>query len=72
LAAGEIDLVTVTSSAIARSLHRLFGEKLKQTRLVSISPVTTATLVELGIPPAIEATTYTMGGLVDAIKTTAS
>jgi uroporphyrinogen III methyltransferase/synthase len=68
LAEGEIDLVTVTSSAIARSLHRLFGDHLKQTRLVSISPVTTATLLELGVPPTVEAATYTMPGVVDAIR----
>ena len=67
LAAGEIDWVTVTSSAIARSLAALFGDQLRHTKLASISPVTSATLRELGFPPGIEATDYTMAGLVDAI-----
>jgi uroporphyrinogen III methyltransferase/synthase len=67
LAAGEIDWVTVTSSAIARSLHALFGQSLSQAKLASISPVTTATLGELGHAPAVEAREYTMAGLVAAI-----
>lgn len=70
LAAGEIDWITVTSSAIAQSLARLFGEELRRTRLASISPVTTGALARLGFAPAAEATQYTMQGLVDAILAT--
>jgi len=44
LAAGRIDWITVTSSSIARSLVSLFGEKLRQSKLASISPVTSAAL----------------------------
>jgi uroporphyrinogen III methyltransferase/synthase len=58
----------VTSSAIARSLVRLFGQSLAKARLASISPVTSQTLRELGFEPAAEATTYTMSGLVAAIR----
>lgn len=64
---GEIDYVTVTSSAIARSLANLFGNALKNTALVSISPITSATLRELGYEPALEATEYTMQGVLSAI-----
>jgi uroporphyrinogen III methyltransferase / synthase len=67
LAAGRIDWVTVTSSAIAKSLARLFGDGLRQTRLASISPVTSETLRALGHPPAAEARQYTMAGLIEAI-----
>ncbi len=67
LSAGNIDLTTVTSSAIARSLVRLFGEDLRKTQLAAISPVTAATLTELGFAPAIVAVTYTTDGLNDAI-----
>jgi len=67
LAAGRIDWITVTSSAIARSLHRLFGDALNNARLVSISPLTTATLAELGCPPSAEAEAATMPSLVDAV-----
>jgi len=64
---GRIDWTTVTSSAIARSLWALFGDALQQTRLVSISPVTTATLRELGLEPAAEAAEATLPGVVDAL-----
>jgi uroporphyrinogen III methyltransferase / synthase len=67
LAAGDIDVTTVTSSAIAHSLVRLFGDDLRKTRLAAISPVTAANLTELGFAPAIVAVTYTTEGLIDAI-----
>ncbi len=67
LAAGKIDWITVTSSAIARSLAAMFGENLRRAKLASISPVTSATLRELGYEPAAEARVYTMAGIVDAI-----
>lgn len=68
MAAGQINWVTVTSSAIARSLVRLFGENLYQVKLVSISPLTSGVLAELGFPPAAEAVRYTMEGVVEALK----
>ncbi len=64
---GRIDWVTVTSSAIARSLVRLFGDDLRRAKLASISPITTDTLRELGHQPAAEAREYTMEGVVQAI-----
>ncbi len=67
LAAGRIDWITVTSSAIARSLVRLFGDALGRSRLASISPITSSVLREHGYPPAVEAAQYTMPGLVEAI-----
>ena len=67
LSAGEIQWVTVTSSAIARAIVGLFGESLRKAKLASISPVTTQVLRELGHPPAVEAAEYTMPGLVSAI-----
>lgn len=64
---GEVDWVTVTSSATAGALHELFGEALRSTRLASISPITSAALRELQLEPAIEAEQHTMAGLRDAI-----
>ncbi len=66
-AAGRIDWVTVTSSAIARSLVRLFGQELHRAKLASISPVTSATLRELGFQPTVEASQYTIEGVLNAI-----
>src|SRR5205814_8047142 len=68
MAAGGIDWTTVTSSAIARSLVRLFGDSLNKTKLVSISPITSATLRELGYEPATEAKEYTMDGVVEVLQ----
>ena len=67
LGTGTIDWITVTSSAIARSLDAMFGEQLGQAKLASISPITSATLRELGHEPAVEATEFTTDGVVDAI-----
>src|SRR5262249_25579287 len=55
---GEIDLVTLTSSNVARALVRLLDEEALawlrsgRTRLVTISPVTSAAVRELGLPVA--------------------
>jgi uroporphyrinogen III methyltransferase/synthase len=67
LASGKIDWITVTSSAIARSLVRLFGEDLRKSRLAAISPLTAGVLKECGFPAAVVANTYTTDGLVAAI-----
>ena len=64
---GRIDWTMVTSTAIARSLDRLFGRQLDNTRLAVISPVTTAALCELGHEPAVEAKQYTLDGLIEAM-----
>ncbi len=64
---GEVQWITVTSSAIARSLVAMFGELLRGTRLASLSPITSETLRELGYPPAVESQEATMAGLVRAI-----
>jgi uroporphyrinogen III methyltransferase/synthase len=64
---GQVDWITVTSSAIARSLVHLFGSDLRQAKLASISPITTGVLRELGFEITAEASRYTMGGVVDAI-----
>jgi uroporphyrinogen III methyltransferase/synthase len=64
---GEVDWITVTSSAIARSLVALFGGDLAKARLASISPLTSGVLRELGRTPAAEAGEATMEGVVKAI-----
>jgi uroporphyrinogen III methyltransferase / synthase len=67
LRAGRIDWISVTSSAIATSLVRLFGDELRRAKLASISPITSVTLQTLGFPPAAEASDYTLPGLAEAI-----
>lgn len=67
MADGRIDWVTVASSSTAKSLVRLYGDALRNTRLVSISPLTSSALRDLGHEPAVEASPYTTDGLIDAI-----
>jgi uroporphyrinogen III methyltransferase/synthase len=70
---GEIDYITLTSSNIARALARSLDEPCRsriaagEVQLVSISPVTSATIRELGWPVAAEATEYTTAGVLEAL-----
>ncbi len=67
LRAGQIGWVTVTSSAIARSLVGMLGEGLRGVRFAAISPLTAGVLEELGHPAAAVADEYTAQGLIEAI-----
>jgi len=68
-------VVTFTSSSTAKNFAELMGKTassaaagwLKHVQFASIGPVTSATLRELGMPPAVEAREFTMGGLIRAI-----
>jgi uroporphyrinogen III methyltransferase/synthase len=67
LKAGEVHWITVTSSPTARSLVRLYGDLLKTAKIVSISPLTSATLKELGYEASNEASPHTVDGMVDTL-----
>jgi len=67
LADGQIDWITVTSSAIARSLLGLFGGQLRLAKLAAISPRTADVLTKAGFPPAAVAAEATNAGLVEAM-----
>jgi uroporphyrinogen III methyltransferase / synthase len=64
---GRIDWITVTSSAIARSLATLFGADLGRAKLATISPLTAGVLAEAGFTASAVASPYTTAGLVNAI-----
>jgi uroporphyrinogen III methyltransferase/synthase len=70
---GEIDYVTLTSSNIARAFVRALDApclarlESGEVGLVTISPVTSAAVRELGLPVAVEAKEYTAEGLVQAL-----
>ncbi len=68
LAQGQVDWTVVMSSASARSLVQLFGQKLQATRLASISPLTSEALRECGFEPAVEADVHSAAGVVEAIR----
>jgi len=67
LAAGQIDWITVTSSAIARSLVNLFGDALHSTKLAAISPLTAGVLAEAGYGATVVAEEYTTAGLLASV-----
>jgi uroporphyrinogen III methyltransferase/synthase len=73
LGAGDIDYATVTSSNIARGLHRLLDASARrrietgEMKLVSISPQTSHAIRELGWPVAAEASEYTTVGVIEAL-----
>lgn len=59
--------ITVTSGAIVEAAVRLFGDRLREWRIASISPITSAALRRFGLEPAAEALEATASGLVEAI-----
>ncbi len=69
----RVTWITFTSSSTATNLAMLLGgnyrEKLTGVKIASIGPVTSATLHELGLAPTVEATTASIDGLVNAIRT---
>lgn len=70
---GEMDFILLTSSNIARALAADFDEKAREmiqsgrTRIVSISPITSATIRELGWVVGAEAREFTAAGVVQAL-----
>lgn len=64
---GCVDWVTVTSSAIARSLVAMFGQDLARAKLAAISPLTAGVLKEAGFEAAAVPHIYTTAGVVNAI-----
>jgi uroporphyrinogen III methyltransferase/synthase len=71
LEVGEVTWVTFTSSSTAKNFVALLGdgyrEKLRGVNIASIGPITTATLKELGLEPAVQAEAFNIEGLVEAI-----
>ncbi len=62
-----VDWITITSSFIAESAARLFGDRLRRWKIASLSPVTSATLDSLGFPSTVEASRPTSAALAAAI-----
>jgi uroporphyrinogen III methyltransferase / synthase len=67
LTAGEIDLVTFTSSSTVQNFVDLVGSELAGARVASIGPITSQTARSLGLKVAIEAVEHTVPGLIQAI-----
>src|SRR5207248_1119942 len=71
LDARRVNWITFTSSSTARNFASLLGERwrdrLDGVKIASIGPITSETLRELGRSPDVEATTFNVEGLVDAL-----
>ncbi|MFK7769440.1 MAG: uroporphyrinogen-III synthase [Mariniblastus sp.] len=67
LNAGQIDWVTISSSAIAQSVIELFGESLRNCKTVTISPTTSEVMRTRNFEPSAEAREFNLAGMVDAI-----
>ncbi len=68
LASGDVDVVPVLSSSMGRALVEAGRKHGIRAALVSIGPVTTATLAELGVMPLVEADSSDLDGLVAAVE----
>jgi uroporphyrinogen III methyltransferase/synthase len=68
---GRATWVTFTSSSTAKNFVELLGagsrERVSRLKIASIGPITTTTLRELGLTPTVEAKTFNVDGLVDAL-----
>ncbi len=66
--AHQPDWITFTSSSTAQNLIDGIGaDALRNSRCASIGPITSATLRKSGVAVAVEAATFTVPGLVEAI-----
>lgn len=67
--AGEVDAVTFTASSTVRNWVRLLPRiDLRDVKVVCIGPVTAETARELGLPVHAVADSYTVPGLVEALR----
>jgi uroporphyrinogen III methyltransferase/synthase len=67
----RVDWITFTSSSTAANFVKLLGQdyrtQIQNVRLASIGPITTQTLQQFGLTPAVEARAFNLDGLVNAI-----
>jgi uroporphyrinogen III methyltransferase / synthase len=66
--AGKPGWITFTSSSTVENVVAAAGaQALEGVRIASIGPITTATLKKNGFKPCVEASVFTVEGLIDAI-----
>ncbi|MGI9473046.1 MAG: uroporphyrinogen-III synthase, partial [Rubripirellula sp.] len=67
-AQSKIDWITVTSSATAECVVRMFGKDLHKMRIATLSPVTSEVITRLGHQVAVEADPYTIDSMIEALR----
>lgn len=65
---GQIDIVVLMSSSAAETAVKIFGTTLRQTTILSISPLTSATVRRYGFEPIYEAEEASLNGIVEFLK----
>jgi hydroxymethylbilane synthase len=71
LASGQVDVVTFTSSSTVRAFVQMLEgatDVLRGTALACIGPITAQTVRDAGLEPTVVAQTYTVAGLVEALR----
>jgi uroporphyrinogen III methyltransferase/synthase len=72
LSQGGVQWITFTSSSTVKNFVALLGSdyarQLQNVKLASIGPITTQTMTELGLQPTVQADTFNVEGLVEAIS----
>ena len=72
LTSGQVDVVLLTSGAIAHTFFEALGKDaihlLQGVALASIGPITSQAIRRFGVEPTVEAETYTVEGLLDALE----
>lgn len=68
LHANEVDVVAFTASSTVRNYVDAVGSWVGQARVASIGPVTSRTAREMGLPVHMEATEYTIPGLIHTMQ----
>ena len=66
--AGEIDLVTFTSSSTVENFCELVGDAARGLSAAAIGPITAATAAKHGLKVAVEPAEYTTDALIGAIR----
>jgi uroporphyrinogen III methyltransferase/synthase len=68
---GAVDWITFTSASTAKNLHALLPaemqERVAAMKLLSIGPITSAAMRELGWKPSVEATEHNIDGMIAAL-----
>jgi uroporphyrinogen III methyltransferase/synthase len=67
--AKEVTWITFTSSSTAKNFASLLGDlrRIDGVKIASIGPITTQTLNELNLPPTVQADTFDIPGLINAL-----
>ncbi|MEM8666232.1 MAG: uroporphyrinogen-III C-methyltransferase [Planctomycetota bacterium] len=65
---GQIEWITLTSSASAENAAKLFGDAMRKMKIATLSPVTSEQVRDLGFEVTAEANPYTIEAMIQSIQ----